>query len=301
MDRNIIKIEYFFQLDTLIKEIVSELFPNILNPNNIDELESYEKKLLSSLDRIEISFDRITKLLDLNENINNQISQLFENYRRKIKNCPLEYDNLKEVFLQIFVNMDFELTHKVNEELIGYSINKNLFMLLLQVTSITELLHVLHSYVVNNEEIMQSCGLLNSNDTIKLYGKNTNISQVIFDNLKKGLNSSEITILSINDNHIIIMLRDYGHATTIDININEDVAWINYFIPKICNYLMVQSLPGVSDVNENSKWAKGTIMVNVNELGNYLNDFIKKIPTDDDMFKIGGLAYDFAKKNGLNK
>ena len=42
-------------------------------------------------------------------------------------------------------------------------------------------------------------------------------------------------------------------------------------------------------------------MVNVNELGNYLNDFIKKIPTDDDMFKIGGLAYDFAKKNGLNK
>ena len=89
MDRNIIKIEYFFQLDTLIKEIVSELFPNILNPNNIDELESYEKKLLSSLDRIEISFDRITKLLDHNENINNLISQLFENYRIKIKNCPL--------------------------------------------------------------------------------------------------------------------------------------------------------------------------------------------------------------------
>ena len=301
MDRNIIKIEYFFQLDTLIKEMVSELFPNILNTNNIDELESYEKKLLSSLDRIEILFDRITKLLDLNENINNLISQLFENYRRTIKNCPLEYDNLKEIFLQIFVNMDLELTHKVNEELIGYYINKNLFILMLQVTSITELLHVLHSYVVNNEEIMQSCGLLNSNDTIKLYGKKTNISQVIFDNLKKGLNSSEITILSINDNHIIIMLRDYGHATTIDININENVAWINYFIPKICNYLMVQSLPGVSDINENSKWAKGTIMVNVNELGNYLNDFIKKIPTDDDMYKIGGLAYDFAKKNGLNK
>ena len=296
MDRNIIKIEYFFQLDTLIKEIVSKLFPNILNPNNIDELESYEKKLLSSLDRIEILFDRITKLLDLNENINNLISQLFENYRRKIKNCALEYDNLKEIFLQIFVNMDLELTHKVNEELIGYYINKNLFILMLQVTSITELLHVLHSYVVNNEEIMQSCGLLNSNDTIKLYGKKTNISQVIFDNLKKDLNSSEITILSINDNHIIIMLRDYGHATTIDININENVAWINYFIPKICNYLMVQSLPRVSDINENSKWAQGTIMVNVNELGNYLNDFIKKIPTDDDMYKIGGLAYDFAKK-----
>lgn len=64
---------------------------------------------------------------------------------------------------------------------------------------------------------------------------------------------------------------------------------------------MVQSSTRSKYVNENSKWAKGTIMVNVNELGNYLNDFIKKIPTDDDMFKIGGLAYDFAKKNGLNK
>lgn len=301
MDRNLIKIEYFFQLDLLIKGIISDLFPNILDPDNIEELETYEKKLENSLDRLEISFERIIKLLDLSENIDNKISQLFENYRKEVKKSPLEYIHLKELFLKIFVNMDPELINKVNEELIGYYIHRNLYRLLLQSTSITELLHVLHSYVVNNEEILQSCGILDSKGTISLYGRTTKVSQEVFTNMKRGIRSSEITILSINEEHIILMLRDNGHATTLDITINEDIAWINYFIPKVCNYLMVQCLPGVNKVDENSKWAKGTVMVNAKDLGNYINSFVRKIPTDEDMFKKGGLSYDFTQKYGLSK
>lgn len=66
-----------------------------------------------------------------------------------------------------------------------------------------------------------------------------------------------------------MMLRDFGHATTLDINIENDEAWIEYFIPKVCNYLMVNELPGVRKVDKSSNWAKGTLRVKVSELGEY--------------------------------
>ena len=90
---------------------------------------------------------------------------------------------------------------------------------------------------------------------------------------------SEKTILSISDNHIIIMLRDFGHATTLDINIENKNAWIEYFIPKVCNYLMVNSLPGIRKIEEGtySPTAKGMVVVKTADLPHYVNDFIKKI------------------------
>lgn len=56
---------------------------------------------------------------------------------------------------------------------------------------------------------------------------------------------------------------------------------------------MVNELPGIRKVDEKSKWAKGTLRIKVNELGAYINNFIKKIPTDDDMFVKGGAMYDW--------
>lgn len=89
-----------------------------------------------------------------------------------------------------------------------------------------------------------------------------------------------------------MMLRDFGHATTLDINIENDEAWIEYFIPKVCNYLMVNELPGVRKIDKSSNWTKGTLRVKVSELGEYLNNFIKMIPTDDEMFIKGGIVYE---------
>ena len=51
MNENFKKIEYFFELDLIIKEMISNSFPNILDKNDIDELEAYEKKLISMLNK----------------------------------------------------------------------------------------------------------------------------------------------------------------------------------------------------------------------------------------------------------
>ena len=129
----------------------------------------------------------------------------------------------------------------------------------------------------------------------RLYGEKTQIATSIFDGLDNFMADSEKTILSISDNHIIIMLRDFGHATTLDINIDKENAWIDYFIPKVCNYLMVNSLPGIRKIEEGTYFptAKGMIVVKTADLAHYINDFIKKIPTDNEMFVKGGLMYEW--------
>ena len=79
------------------------------------------------------------------------------------------------------------------------------------------------------------------------------------------------------------MIRDRGHALTIEITINNDKARIDYFIPKIININMINALSGANKVRENSVWATGVIEVNKDILNGTLFNFIFKVPTDRDL------------------
>jgi hypothetical protein len=46
---------------------------------------------------------------------------------------------------------------------------------------------------------------------------------------------------------------------------------------------MVNALPGINKINENSIGATGVVEVETNKLPNMLFDFISKVPTDSDM------------------
>ncbi|MDD4608472.1 MAG: hypothetical protein PHD10_05035, partial [Bacilli bacterium] len=97
-------------------------------------------------------------------------------------------------------------------------------------------------------------------------------------------------ILSLSD-RILIMARDLGHALMIEITFKEEKAIVNYFIPKVCNYLMVNELKGVNQVKSDSKFAKGSFEIEKELLKETLFDFIVNVPKDEDMFKEGGSCY----------
>ena len=79
------------------------------------------------------------------------------------------------------------------------------------------------------------------------------------------------------------MVRDRGHALSIEITLNNDKARIEYFIPKLWNIDMINKLPGVNKVDNNSVGATGVIEVDKNELPQVLFNFISKVPMDSDM------------------
>lgn len=173
---------------------------------------------------------------------------------------------------------------------------KSIGTVLKSANSINELLHAFHSYIINDENILQSAKLLGSHGDTKLYGMDTKVARGLLNSFEIEFNNSTKIILSLNENHLIVMLRDYGHATTLDINIAGSIAYIDYYIPKVCNYLLVNELPGVTKVNKDSKWAKGKIELSVDNLGSNLYTFVTKIPTDDDMFLKGGLCEEYGSR-----
>lgn len=290
MDENLNKLNSFFKDDLLIKNLIHNSFPNPADRYDFLGNISYAKKLENNLDKIEIIIMRLIKTYVGTFYIS-YIEVLFSYYQKMIRDCDMDYQKLENIFNKIFVNMSPELINKVNEGILGYYAQLDIVSILSNAKSISEILHVLHSYVVNNEGLLQSCNLISQKDETMLYGISTPIAKNIYDSLDDYFSDSPKIILSLNETHIIIMLRDFGHATTLDINIENGEAWIDYFIPKVCNYLMVNELPGIRKVDEKSKWAKGTLRIKVNELGAYINNFIKKIPTDDDMFVKGGAMY----------
>lgn len=89
------------------------------------------------------------------------------------------------------------------------------------------------------------------------------------------------------------MVRDYGHATTIEIRFEHGMAIMNYFVPKVTNYLLANELPGLTNkVTPETKFIRGIFEVPEEELVHRLPIFIEKIPTDDAFRLPGGILYD---------
>ena len=49
---------------------------------------------------------------------------------------------------------------------------------------------------------------------------------------------------------MLMMVRDRGHALTIEIDKEEAGAVFKYFIPKLCNRDMIEKLPGINKITE---------------------------------------------------
>lgn len=97
--------------------------------------------------------------------------------------------------------------------------------------------------------------------------------------------------MSISDDRVIMMVRDIGHALSIEIEKENDKYYIRYFIPKVCNIDMVNSLKGVKKVKKGDNYTVGIFETSLEKLPFDLVDFISKVPTDIDMYKEGGIFY----------
>lgn len=58
-------------------------------------------------------------------------------------------------------------------------------------------------------------------------------SQKIFEFIPNNMDVGDTDIISLK-NKILMMIRDRGHATTMEIDLQNQDVWVNYFITKIC-------------------------------------------------------------------
>lgn len=186
--------------------------------------------------------------------------------------------------------MDENLIEEVKKKFVGYSplTLGHLPELINKAKTINELLHVIHSYIINNEFILQSMPVIAtkkngvSRDSMVLYGEKTELAQKLFDAIPSDLDCGHTDIISMQD-RILMMIRDRGHALTIDIDSSDEKGdiLVKYFVPKLCNEEMIKKLPGVENISPNV--ARGMFICKEDALSKRLFDFIGRVPTDADI------------------
>ncbi len=284
------KLEHFFTVDARIKSELLALAPKIEYSYDKDSLVSYYDRLYNGVKDIEIEVSTILSDLSL-DNATVKVNALFKVIRDKLVNTKVEYNDIMNIYKVCLSNMSEEVVNYIKANTIAYA-NISLGNLLSKCTSLNEILHAVHSYVMNNEYILQSLPKVSSKVTkyeypISLYGTKNEISSLIFDAFPTDSNVGYTDIVSLDkSSKVIMMIRDLGHALSIEIDVNRTDITVRYHIPKLCNISMINKLKGINKVKEDANifsGANGMFVTTKEELVNDLFTFISMVPTDSDM------------------
>lgn len=194
----------------------------------------------------------------------------------------------KDLYQKAFTDMRPDFIEEVKSICVGYTDGGGFNRLVLDASTINELLHAYHSYIMNSDDILQSVPALAKKENsggypITLRGDHSALGQQVFDAIPDDLDVGWTDIVSV-DEHVMMMVRDRGHALTIrgepDAKDHSKI-WVNYNIPKICNEAMIKALPGLAGYTQHG--ARGGFVVSSDDFGSAVADFISKVPMDSDM------------------
>ena len=287
--KNLETLKNFIKTDLSIKNDLLELAPN--KSDNFDESSkiNYIDKLYKSLKDLEFDFKSSLKGFNFDDKINESLTEFFNKEKEKLAIGNYNNINCNEIYQNNFSDMSKTFIEDVKKTFVGYtSFNENdLNTSIKEAKTINELLHTCHSYIMNNQSILSSITKISEKQNqfkypISLYGEQTKAAEELFNNFPMDLDVGWTDIISLED-QIFMMVRDRGHALTIDIDTSKDDYLIKYFVPKLCNEEMIKALPGVNKDTISQNGASGCFQCKNTEFTNKLFSFIEKVPTDNDM------------------
>ena len=273
-------LKRFFKSDMKIKEAMSKLAPTEMDQEN--EIE-YIDKLYRFIKETESQFMNISQDFKFGTRTIQSLKDFFAKAEESFLSNAYKDGNVQSMFMKQISNMDENLIEEVKENFVGYAPLRagHLSELINKARTVNELLHVIHSYIINNENILQAMPIIAtkrngvSRDPMVLYGEKTELAQKLFDAIPSDLDCGYTDIISMQD-RILMMIRDRGHALTIDIDSADEKGdiLVKYFVPKLCNEEMIKRLPGVGNISPNG--ASGIFICKEDELSKRLFDFIGK-------------------------
>ena len=199
-------------------------------------------------------------------------------------------DKLKKFYRVKISDISSDFIDKVNTQSIGYYPSRSLPIN--EAESINEILHAIHHDLVNDEKTYDNLPLIAEKNIsederykLKMYGNKNSVADAIFDIMSPSLGAGETKFLTINENEMIMMVKDKGYATTLEIEKEQDKYYVNYFIPKITDVDYVNVLPGVRQITLEDRYTTGVFEPTVENLPYKVASLIASIP--DDFQRIG--------------
>lgn len=282
------KFKDFFTSDMKIKETLLELAPTETDDISEESRIEYTDKLYKELKNLEVEFIEMAQNFGNNPEVAQTIKSHFEKAKEAFLIGKYEPGTIQELYRKQFTEMSQKLIEDVKEEFCGYTLYRgNLDKCIKESGSINELLHVFHSYVTNNDRMIQELPVIASKKNsierpITLYGEETKLSRKLFEEFPIELDCDDTDIVSMRGK-ILMMVRGRGHALTIDIDTSQkDDILVKYFVPKLCNRDMIEALPGINIKGISENGATGLFQTSSEEMPKKIFDFIEKVPTDLD-------------------
>lgn len=285
------KIERFFAADMCIKKDMHSLVPTESDLYTMDSMVDYMDKLYRGIKDLKTEFKFMVRNIGLGKDTLDKIDKFFKQIIEEVSNLRYDPNTIKRFFNNRISYMREEFVNDIKLNIKGYSMFSNVDAYFGNCTTVNEALHLLHAFVMNNENILQSMNVLDIKDisgySLTLYGKPSPETKEIFDSFPSNTGSGDTDSIGLPGvNKSLMMVRDKGHALSIEITYEGENAIVEYFIPKLCNIDMVNALPGVIKVSSDAPMHSGTtgrFVVSKKELPLMLVDFVKKVPTDEDM------------------
>lgn len=282
------KFKDFFTSDMKIKETLLELAPTETDDISEERRIEYTDKLYKELKNLELEF------IEMNKNFGNnpETAQIIKEHFDKAKESFLvgKYGSgiINKLYKEQFTDMSSKLIEDVKREFWGHRLHSgDLEKCIKESGSINELLHVFHSYLTNNDKMMQELPVIATKQNLReepitLYGEETELSRKLFEEFPLELDCDITDIVSMQGK-ILMMVRGRGHALTIDVDTSkEDDVLVKYFVPKLCNRDMIEALPGINIKGISENGATGLFKTSSEEMSKKIFDFIEKVPTDLD-------------------
>lgn len=289
--KNLEAMKEFFERDMKIKETLMSLAPT--EADDYDELSrmEYVDKLEKGLDSLEYDTLASIKKFGFGEELNNTIREYFANKKKSMVVGKYEAGICQKIYNSEFASMSENFIEEVKEGFVGYAFFSNPSKLpgfVKKAKTVNELLHSIHSSIVNNDEILESMPQMGTKrntieEPITLYGEENEVAEKIFKEFPLEMDCGITDIVSLK-NKVLMMIRDRGHALTIDMDTtNPKEVEVKYFVPKLCNEEMIRKLPGINESSITKSGASGFFVSDKDKITKDLFDFIEKVPTDGDM------------------
>ena len=277
----------FFKEDKYIKDQMVKLVP----PNDtFDEyvIEKYSNDLYNTLKYI------FNDLIMYSNYFSSYLTKSIENIKDRTLNnlaeAKLDINKLKKFYVENISDMSDDLIRATKKDFKGYYFGGS-GETLKYMKTLNEVLHVLHSSIVNNNNLYNSLNVVESKKLseyvdLKYFGIDNEIARTLYESFPDDLNDCTTDIVGLDNNNAMMMVRDLGHALTIEFQTNDDEIRVSYFIPKLCNKEMINKLPGVKKVDESIDMFDGTTGTFYTTKENFVSDvysFMKMVPTDSDI------------------
>lgn len=304
MEESLKSLVQLFKSDSKIKEILLKVAPPDFA--NQDDIIEYSDKLMQAIDDIAFEMDQIFShsIFVIPTTMKETMKSNLKSIKLKVQQT-LSPDELRKIYKDCFSDMSSDFVKDVGMVCVGYSMhvhfykdghNIGLSEVVANAKSINEMLHLLHSYICNNEAVFRSMPIVDKKSigpygNCTLFGSSNHIAKDIYDSMPTNSKDSEIgeTYIIGLDNRVLMMVRDMGHALTIDIEEDKEkgTAFVKYFVPKICNPEKLNKLRGIHKVPITKDWldmsASGMYETSIDGFGADMVNFIEQVPTDADI------------------